>query len=73
MLATAQAVVPLQFVEVVLMFFLEHVVVEECSSKLFCNSLYSQLARLKSDPNVRLHCRKRMVLMMKENAPMTSG
>ncbi len=40
MLVTAQAVVPLQFVEVVFMFFLEHVVVEECFSKLFCDLLY---------------------------------
>ncbi len=40
MLATAQAVVPLQFVEVMLVFFLERVVVEECSRKLFCNLSY---------------------------------
>ncbi len=74
MLATAQAIVPLQFVKVMLMFFLERMVVEECGSELFCNPSYGfPVGWAKVGSKVRPHCRKRMVSMTKEKAPMTSG
>lgn len=41
-----------------------------------CSAIHhmgSRLAGLKSIPKVRPHCKKRMVSMMKENAPMTLG
>ncbi len=40
MLVVAKAVVPLEVVKVMFVFFLERVIVEECGCKLFCNLLY---------------------------------